>query len=471
MKSGKTQYLSRLLITLDSCLIALSFILAISAYSHWTDTADTSFLRHLILLLPLIGASIFALTYFGAYRGLNTPSVTSYVITVVKGLSTGTAGLLVAIFLLDIEYVSRLIIGGFFAASFTLIVGMRLFLVWWYFKRRVENEQNYQRVLIVGMGARAKRLSTMIRTKSEWGISIVGYLDTDADRVGSDIDGAPVLGTIAQVHEILRDNVVDEVIVAVPRNMLTSIAGIADACDQEGIELRIMADLFDLKASRVTFDLFSGVPMLSFAPVAFDSSKLLLKRLFDIVAVMLAMPLLVPLLLLIALMVKLDSKGPVFFVQQRVGLRKRKFNMFKFRTMYVGSDEKQAELEHLNEADGPIFKIENDPRVTRVGNFLRRSSLDEIPQLLNVFFGSMSLVGPRPMSVSDVDKFDKAVQRKRFSVTPGLTCIWQISGRSNLPFEKWLELDLAYIDNWSLDLDLKILVKTIPAVLFQRGAV
>jgi exopolysaccharide biosynthesis polyprenyl glycosylphosphotransferase len=348
---------------------------------------------------------------------------------------------------------------------------MRLFLVWWYFKRRKENEYNYQKVLIVGTGARAQRLSHMIRTKSEWGISIVGYLDTDPDSVGDSIEGVPVLGTIQEVHDILRDNVVDEVIVAVPRNMLTSIAGIADACDQEGIELRIMADLFDLKASSVTFDLFSGVPMLSFAPVAFDSGKLLLKRLFDIVAVMFALPMLVPIMLLVALAIKLDSDGPVFFVQQRVGLRKRKFRMFKFRTMYVGSDEKQAELAHLNEAEGPIFKMENDPRVTRVGGFLRRTSLDEIPQLINVFFGSMSLVGPRPMSVTDVDKFDKAVQRKRFSVTPGLTCLWQISGRSNLPFEKWLELDLAYIDNWSLDLDLKILVKTIPAVLLQRGAV
>jgi exopolysaccharide biosynthesis polyprenyl glycosylphosphotransferase len=471
MKSGKTQYLSRLLMTLDACLIAFAFILSISVYSNWMSSPEASFLRHLVLLLPLIGSSVFALAYFGAYRGLNTPSVTSYVLTVIKGLSTGTAGLLVAIFLLDIEYVSRLIIGGFYLTSLVLVIGMRLFLVWWYFKRRKENEYNYQKVLIVGTGARAQRLSHMIRTKSEWGISIVGYLDTDPDSVGDSIEGVPVLGTIQEVHDILRDNVVDEVIVAVPRNMLTSIAGIADACDQEGIELRIMADLFDLKASSVTFDLFSGVPMLSFAPVAFDSGKLLLKRLFDIVAVMFALPMLVPIMLLVALAIKLDSDGPVFFVQQRVGLRKRKFRMFKFRTMYVGSDEKQAELAHLNEAEGPIFKMENDPRVTRVGGFLRRTSLDEIPQLINVFFGSMSLVGPRPMSGTDVDKFDKAVQRKRFSVTPGLTWLWQISGRSNLPFEKWLELDLAYIDNWSLDLDLKILVKTIPAVLLQRGAV
>ena len=170
-------------------------------------------------------------------------------------------------------------------------------------------------------------------------------------------------------------------------------------------------------------------------------------------------------------LIKLDSEGPVFFVQQRVGLRKRLFPMFKFRSMVVDAEAKLKEIEHLNEADGPIFKIAKDPRVTRIGGFMRKTSLDELPQLINVLMGHMALVGPRPMSVRDVELFERGIQRRRFSVRPGLTCLWQISGRSNLPFEKWLELDLAYIDNWSLGLDFKILFKTIPVILKGDGAV
>jgi lipopolysaccharide/colanic/teichoic acid biosynthesis glycosyltransferase len=190
----------------------------------------------------------------------------------------------------------------------------------------------------------------------------------------------------------------------------------------------------------------------------------------DVIVAALIIPLLLPLVALIALAIKLDSSGPVFFVQERVGRRKRHFRMLKFRTMVEDADRRQAEFEHLNEAAGPIFKIANDPRITRVGYLLRRSSLDELPQLLHVLTGEMSLVGPRPMSLRDVDLFDQGIQRRRFSVKPGLTCLWQVSGRSELPFSKWLELDLAYIENWSLRLDVTILIKTIPSVLGGKGA-
>jgi lipopolysaccharide/colanic/teichoic acid biosynthesis glycosyltransferase len=191
----------------------------------------------------------------------------------------------------------------------------------------------------------------------------------------------------------------------------------------------------------------------------------------DLAASLAVLPLVLPVLGVIALAIKLDSPGPVFFRQERVGLGKRRFQMLKFRTMVDGADKLQKELEHLNEAAGPIFKIANDPRITRVGRLLRRTSLDELPQVLHVVKGDMSLVGPRPMSVRDVQLFDRGVQRKRFSVKPGLTCLWQISGRSLLPFSKWLELDLYYIEHWSLALDFKILLRTIPVVLKGTGAI
>jgi lipopolysaccharide/colanic/teichoic acid biosynthesis glycosyltransferase len=186
---------------------------------------------------------------------------------------------------------------------------------------------------------------------------------------------------------------------------------------------------------------------------------------------MLALLLLSPLLLITALIVKVSSPGPALFVQERVGLNKRRFRLFKFRTMVADAPERQLEIEHLNEAGGPVFKIKNDPRVTPIGRFLRKTSIDELPQLLNVLKGDMSLVGPRPLPMRDYLGFKLDWQRRRFSVRPGITCLWQIKGRSSIPFEKWMELDLEYIDQWSLGLDLKILAKTIPVVIRGVGAV
>jgi exopolysaccharide biosynthesis polyprenyl glycosylphosphotransferase len=253
--------------------------------------------------------------------------------------------------------------------------------------------------------------------------------------------------------------------------MLQDVEEIAYVCQDEGVKFRLMADIFSLQLARVRLTELGEIPLLTLEPVAQDEAKLLIKRLIDILFVLCIAPFLVPLFVLTAIAIKIDSPGPVFFVQERVGLRKRIFKMYKFRSMVENSEELLKDIEHLNEAQGPNFKIKNDPRVTRVGKLIRKTSLDEFPQFFNVFMGDMSLVGPRPMSLRDVDLFDRGMQRKRFSVKPGLTCLWQISGRSELTFDQWLELDLAYIENWSLGLDFKILLKTIPVVLKGSGAV
>ncbi len=177
-----------------------------------------------------------------------------------------------------------------------------------------------------------------------------------------------------------------------------------------------------------------------------------------------------PLFALVAIAIKLDSTGPVFFIQERVGLSKRRFRMIKFRTMSMDAEARMKDIEHLNEKTGPIFKIRNDPRITRVGRWLRKTSIDELPQLINVLLGDMSIVGPRPLSVRDALRMEEAWQKRRFSVKPGLTCLWQVSGRSNLSFEQWMQLDLEYIDHWSLGLDASILLRTIPAIVLARGA-
>jgi exopolysaccharide biosynthesis polyprenyl glycosylphosphotransferase len=330
-----------------------------------------------------------------------------------------------------------------------------------------------RRVLVVGTGAQAKKLTESLRQNADTeqeAVRILGYLDMGDDVERRFVPNTQVLGSIGEISSILRDNVVDEVILAVPCSLLPRVETVARVCEEEGVNLRLMADFFDVRVARTSVVACGQIPLLTLEPVAQAKWKLFGKRALDIVAVSCVLPLLLPLFGLIALAIKLDSPGPVFFSQERVGFRKRRFAMLKFRSMVPNAEQLQKQLEHLNEAEGPIFKIADDPRITRVGKFLRRTSLDELPQLLHVLTGEMSLVGPRPMSVRDVELFDKGAQRKRFSVKPGLTCLWQISGRSALPFSMWLKLDIDYIENWSLWLDLKILFKTIPVVLARKGA-
>ena len=339
-----------------------------------------------------------------------------------------------------------------------------------YFKEQVKSGKKKLRVLIVGSRSRARDLVMALQEKATWGVEVVGFVDPDPSRVGINVHGIQVIGTIENIHDCLKNNVIDEVIVAISRTMLKDAEPIVLACEQEGIRLRFMADVFNVQVARISLSEVKGIPLLNMEPVAQDPQQLLAKRVFDFACTLLALPLLIPIFILVAIAIKLDSPGPVFFIQQRVGMRKHPFRMYKFRSMYMDAEERLKDIEHLNEAQGPIFKIKNDPRITRVGRFLRKTSIDELPQLINVLLGDMSLVGPRPMSMRDVELFDRGIQRKRFSVQPGLTCIWQISGRSNLPFEKWLELDLEYIEQWSFWLDLKILFKTLPAVMSSRGA-
>jgi exopolysaccharide biosynthesis polyprenyl glycosylphosphotransferase len=374
------------------------------------------------------------------------------------------------LFFLKIHYISRGVFMLFALIDFVALWMLRFHVVR-SFRRGLRQGLNQQRVLIIGTGSRAERLTEVLTDNADLGVYIVGYLDPDQSRVGQQLFARPVLGTVAEISQILKKNVIDEVIVAISRTMFPRADLVAAACEEEGVRLGIMADIYDIHAARMQLSMIEEVPVLTMEPVAQDEDKLFVKRLFDLALTLAALPLLAPVMGLIALAIKLDSKGPVFFNQERVGLNKRRFRLRKFRTMVRDADKLLAKIEHLNEAQGPIFKIANDPRVTRVGRFLRRTSLDELPQFFNVLRGEMSLVGPRPMSLRDVDLFDQGIQRKRFSVKPGITCLWQISGRSSLPFAKWLELDLRYIDQWSLGLDIKILLRTIPAVLKGTGAV
>jgi exopolysaccharide biosynthesis polyprenyl glycosylphosphotransferase len=262
---------------------------------------------------------------------------------------------------------------------------------------------------------------------------------------------------------------VDEVVFIVPRMWLERIQDSIQICETQGIRTHVAADLFNLNIARAKYNDLEGFPLLTFETTFAMEWQLFLKRCIDLFFSFFTLVLLLPLFFIVAILIKLTSKGPVFFKQRRVGINGRIFHLYKFRSMYKDAQDKMMDVMHLNEMDGPVFKIKDDPRITPLGKFLRKTSIDELPQLYNVLVGHMSLVGPRPPIPAEVNEYE-LWHRRRLSMRPGLTCLWQISGRNQVDFDEWMKLDMKYLDNWSLWLDFGILVKTIPTVLFGIGA-
>jgi exopolysaccharide biosynthesis polyprenyl glycosylphosphotransferase len=278
-----------------------------------------------------------------------------------------------------------------------------------------------------------------------------------------------VIGRIRDIPRILREYVIDRIIFVVPRMWLNRIEDAIHHCEREGISTAISVDLFKPKLAQLRQADFAGIPLIIFQTSTAKEWQLFFKRTFDMVISLVALVLLFPLFLFSAIGIKISSRGPIFFRQERCGMNGRKFTLLKFRSMYVGADMRKRELERQSEMRGPVFKMKRDPRVSKFGRFMRKFSIDELPQLFNVLSGDMSLVGPRPPLPAEVEMYE-TWQRRRLSMKPGLTCIWQVSGRNKVDFEKWMEMDLQYIDNFSLWLDLKILVRTFFVVLTGYGA-
>ena len=383
-----------------------------------------------------------------------------------------------ALCLVLFEYVLRLDLSRFFLGLFSAYAWVLLLL----FRltagrvvgviRREFAAPHY--VMVVGTGERAIRMAEALEQSAEYGVRLRGFLSEQSEGP----EGAPpaeiALGSLYKVQpigelpSILRQHVVDEIIFAVGSESLANLEEVFLLCDEEGVRTRVAVDFFPHVNSTVSLDRFGATPLLTFTAAPYDEIRLLVKRLTDIAIAAAGLVVLAPFMAAIGILIRLTSPGPVIFRQVRCGLNGRRFLFYKFRSMCQNAEELKPALEHLNTRE-TVFKIPHDPRLTSIGRYLRKFSIDEWPQLWNVLRGDMSLVGPRPAVPGEVDRYQRW-QRRRLRMRPGLTCLWAISGRDNVDFETWMKLDMQYIDNWSLALDWKILLRTIPHVLMGHGA-
>ena len=383
--------------------------------------------------------------------------------------ATTTSVLLVIVFFFIFQYSgsSRLVYTYLCITLVSYLSSARLFLQWW---------MNWLRgkgigvtcTLIVGGGEIGRTLMSHIVAQPELGYDVVGFVDDNPD-LQHNIGRFPVLGDTNDIPRLVREHGLEKVIITLPWHYQDNILRIMELCEQEGVQCRIVPDLFHLSLTKVTLDEIKGVPLIGTKEPALKGINYALKRLVDVTISAIVLVLVMPILALVVIAIKLESQGQAIFKQTRVGRNGRLFEVYKFRSMYVGADKELQQLAQSNEADGPLFKIRHDPRVTRVGRFIRKTSLDEFPQLWNVLMGDMSLVGPRPSLPNEVAQYEDW-HRKRLEAPPGLTGLWQVSGRSDIPFDDMMLLDIYYTEQWSLKLDIIILLKTIPAVLLQRGA-
>jgi len=393
-------------------------------------------------------------------------SVRDEIMRIARAMVLVAFAVFAVIFFAHLQWVSRLLTALFFAVALLLICANRL-LLRWLAHAAGTNPGSSRYYAVVGSGDLAVEIITNLRSHPEWGMKLAGFVMEDGAEP-LDPDGV-ILGRMAELGRILEEHVLDDVVFAVPRERLHSIEDAVKVCEEQGTGVMIALDVLRFGNARMSVGDLSGLPMLALTRAPSDQLALAAKRVFDVTVSFLVLLLLAPVFLAVALAIKLNSPGPVFFRQKRVGLQGRTFDILKFRSMYRDAEARLESLRAHNEMSGPVFKMRNDPRITRVGRFIRRTSLDEFPQFWNVLRGEMSVVGPRPPLPAEVRQY-KRWQRRRLSVKPGITCLWQISGRNNIDFDRWMELDLEYIDQWSLWSDIQICLKTIPAVLGTRGA-
>ncbi len=466
---------------LDLGLMLLAFVSTFIILDLLQDRHETNILnyiietdlrfKHILLALLLLFVWHLIFNFNGIYQSGRFASKKSEAFNIIKSVSVGTIVLIVLAFLLKVNNLTRGFIMIFWILNILLINTSHLLLRYVLTNLRVHGK-NLRNMILVGTNPRALKLAKQISSKKEIGIKIIGFADDNWTKIDQFYcTGHNLVADLKGLPGLIRNNIVDEVVICLPlRSFYNEVTEIIKFCESHGIVVRVLADFFNLKLAYYKTEAFEdiNITMISFNQM--HGLKALVKRLSDILISFAMLILLSPLLIVTSILIKLTSKGSIFFIQPRIGFNKRKFNLYKFRTMIMGAEKMQNDLEDLNEINGPVFKIKKDPRLTPLGKFLRKTSIDELPQLLNVLKGDMSLVGPRPLPERDVNGFKTDWHMRRFSVRPGITCLWQANGRNDIPFDQWMKLDMEYIDQWSLFLDFKILLKTVKAVFTTSGA-
>ena len=426
---------------------------------------------HLEMLVLILPSMILGMQLGGTYGDLRGIRTDVLMFRIVRGVAFGTVISLTSLFLFQaIHLLSRTLFIGFVVLStITLFLSRRAMVA--LMKSRYARGIDVRNILVIGTGGEALPLIDAIGRNQEWGLKVVGVLHPESSEDDSGISvitGLDVMGRVNDLGKILETHPVDQVyLTGRPWNM-RQLRRIADCCEEVGVEFSMDANFLGLTVAQSQLLEFEGNSVLSFSSTPVNAEAMVIKRLMDIVLSGMALAVLAPILALTALAIKIEDPGPVFFGQRRSGLFGRTFTMWKFRSMVADAEKLKAQLQAQNEMDGPVFKMQHDPRITRVGRFIRKFSIDELPQFWNVFVGEMSLVGPRPPIPAEVTQYERW-QMRRLSMKPGITCIWQVSGRNNIDFKTWMKLDLQYIDNWSLFLDLKLLLKTPYAVVSGSG--
>jgi exopolysaccharide biosynthesis polyprenyl glycosylphosphotransferase len=459
-------------VTLDILLINLSFVLGyivryqlqlfrpvLDALQAPYEAYVPSQIMHTLLLLAF-------LTLDGVYQRRRGGSWFDELYRVTNATTTAVVIQVAITFYFRPLVYSRLLFIEAGIITIVLLSGVRLVQRWAQANMR-RRGLGVDRVLIVGAGETGRTVMRNLVALPALGYQVVGFVDDDVSK--GDLGRFRALGTLDSLGSVLKSERVDEVIITLPWTNHRTIIGLVRICEKLGVRARVVPDLFQLSLTRVDFDDIGGIPLMGLREARISRGGRLVKRALDFTLAALGLLLSAPLWLLVTLAIRLDSPGPTVFTQRRVGEKGRLFDIHKFRSMRLGAEEQQEELRARNEASGPLFKIRDDPRMTRLGPFLRRRSLDEIPQLWNVLRGEMSIVGPRPGLPSEVAQY-QPWHRQRLEVPPGITGLWQVSGRSDLSFDEMCLLDIFYIENWSLGLDLSIMLRTIPRVLFAHGA-
>jgi exopolysaccharide biosynthesis polyprenyl glycosylphosphotransferase len=473
----KRQFLKHLAKFFDLCVLVCSFVFASIAYSlpKGLTLAGLLALRItlanclLFTLLLISWHNLFAIC--GLYVSKRLTSPRAEMLEIGKATMVASAFLIISARIFHIGIVTPPFALVFWLSTSCGMIFGRLAVhsLLLALRRRGKNRRF---LLIVGTNERAIEFARQITERPELGYMIVGFVDDDWEGSGNfKATGYTRCCTFAGLADFLRHNVVDEAAMYLPlRSYYEHAAQLVSQCEHHGIVIRFDQHAFNSRASNYRVHDADENPQVIDIPGPREAWSAAAKRIMDFgLSALLLIPL-APVLLTVAALVKFMSPGPILFRQTRVGLNKRKFTIYKFRTMIANAEQVQDQLLSMNEMAGPAFKIKKDPRITPLGRILRKTSIDELPQLFNVLKGDMSLVGPRAMSIRDYLLFDQDWQRRRFSVKPGITCLWQVNGRSSIPFEQWMELDIQYIDKWSLWLDLKILLRTVPAVLRGTGA-